>query len=439
MSRRSRTRVVGVVLCALSLVAAACGGDDDDASDTTVADATTAAPDTTVAAETTAAATTAAPETTVADTSPPDTSAAPEPATGEPIRIGTITTESGGLTVTGNEEALQAFFADYNAAGGWYGRPVEVVSADGGTNDPAATGTAIQELLGQDIVAMVSGSSLVECVSGTPLYEAQDMPVVVVPFLPLCSGPTYFPISLGLDTSMMPAVGWLADTQGTKKLAMLLYDIPFFRDGLAPNVKARIEAAGGEVVEEYIPLGANPDIQGAVSRLLSANPDGVISSLDEATTAAAIQAAQGQGLDLAETEWVVAPGLYSKVFLDLVAETAEGLYLLDSYYLFDSDHAGTQALLDSLERNIDEPSPDVFEQFGWMGATAFAAALESIPEGTEITPSVVKAALAELVVTDSIYPGTIDFTAEPRVVAPIGFIARLEAGQFVTITPEPVS
>jgi branched-chain amino acid transport system substrate-binding protein len=438
MSGRSGTRRAGAAVLSLSLLVGACGGGDGDATSDPAAVETavteTATVDSTVGPEPSAA-----PEATVAvDTAAPDT-AAPEPATGPPIRIGTITTESGGLTVTGNRDALESYFADYNAAGGWHGRPVEVVSADGGTNDPAATTTAIQELLEQDIVAMVSGASLVECVAGTPLYDAKDVPSIVVPFLPLCGGPTYFPISLGLDTSMMPAVGWLMDTQDTKKLAALLYDLPFFRDGLVPNVTARVEAAGGEVVVEYIPLGANPDIQGAVSRLLAANPDAVISSVDEATTAAAIQAAQGQGLDLAETEWVVAPGLYSQAFVDLVSETAEGLYLLDSYYLFDSDHPGTQALLDSLERHVETPSPDVFEQFGWMGATVFAAALDSIPSGTEITSSAIKAALGELVLEESIYPGTIDFTIDPRLVAPIGFIARLEAGRFVTITPEPVS
>lgn len=58
----SRFRLTVAALAALTLVAAACGNDDDTSSDTTAAPATTAAPETTAAPDTTAApATTAAP------------------------------------------------------------------------------------------------------------------------------------------------------------------------------------------------------------------------------------------------------------------------------------------------------------------------------------------------------------------------------------------
>jgi branched-chain amino acid transport system substrate-binding protein len=82
-----------------------------------------------------------------------------EPATGEPISVAALS----GLTFFPEApQAVQAVFDDYNASGGLDGRPIEYSVFDDET-DPAASATAAQDALSSGAVALVGGSSLLDC------------------------------------------------------------------------------------------------------------------------------------------------------------------------------------------------------------------------------------------------------------------------------------
>lgn len=104
-SRRARRRLLGAGLVGvLALVAAACGGDDDEAVDTTVPATTEPAPETTEAPETTVPETTLAPPTTLPPTTlPPTTTTEPViprmPLTGQPLAFGQLAPDRPALVV----------------------------------------------------------------------------------------------------------------------------------------------------------------------------------------------------------------------------------------------------------------------------------------------------------------------------------------------------
>ncbi len=98
-------------------------------------------------------------------------SASGEPATGEPIVVAALS----GLTFFPEApQAVQAVFDDYNAAGGLDGRPIEYNIFDDKT-DPAASATAAQDALSSEAVALVGGSSLLDCAVNHTTWEDNDI------------------------------------------------------------------------------------------------------------------------------------------------------------------------------------------------------------------------------------------------------------------------
>ncbi|HQY13312.1 MAG: ABC transporter substrate-binding protein [Acidimicrobiaceae bacterium] len=175
-----RKRIIPVVLMSLSIVAAACGSDDEAASTTAPAEST--APDETTAA-TTADTAVAGSDTTVAG------------GTGEctldtPLKIGFAADlgELGAFSDGPGSEAAQVMVDILNDAGGVGGLPVEYVIKDI-QGDPAATQRAAQELLDEGVNAIIgppfasTGAPLLDAVDGQApvIYMASTDPALADP------------------------------------------------------------------------------------------------------------------------------------------------------------------------------------------------------------------------------------------------------------------
>ena len=137
--------------CAVAMVAlvgvsvlAACGDDDDDGATADTAAATSAAE--AAPADTSSEAGTTAPPDTSSDatTAPPDTSGDATDATGgtggtaagEPIVFAQTCLESPPIVLNECYQVVEAVFAQYNAAGGLDGRPLEVEHCDSNSTVP---------------------------------------------------------------------------------------------------------------------------------------------------------------------------------------------------------------------------------------------------------------------------------------------------------------
>ena len=187
MKRSTRLAKVVCVGLAVAMVAAACGGDDDDAgSDTTAsvpattdaAPATDGAPTTTAGSDTTTGAeSTEAPDATEA----PDTTEASggEAPSGEPIKIGAIYDLTGPLSALGEpaSKGAQAYIDQLNADGGIDGRPVELVLINSeSTSDAAVAG--IRDLIGQGVVAVLGPPSGTTASAVLPIANEAGIPVL---------------------------------------------------------------------------------------------------------------------------------------------------------------------------------------------------------------------------------------------------------------------
>ena len=101
--------------------------------------------------------------------------AAPAVADGEPIRVGNVSSLSGGGLFPEASVAARAVFDRVNAEGGIGGRPIElIIEDDGGTPEGAAT--AGRRLVEQDnVVAMVGSASILECAVNSGFYAEQGV------------------------------------------------------------------------------------------------------------------------------------------------------------------------------------------------------------------------------------------------------------------------
>jgi len=159
--KKSRNRVAIAALAALSLVAASCGGDDDDAAEPATEEPAAEEP----AAEEPAAEEPAAEE-PAAEEPAAEEPAAEEPmvADGTPIKIGLVYSETGRTAATyGMTDGVAKAWAQWvnEEMGGVNGHPVEIVAEDGQSTGEGAVAAA-QKLIDAGVVGIVVQDSTAE-------------------------------------------------------------------------------------------------------------------------------------------------------------------------------------------------------------------------------------------------------------------------------------
>lgn len=255
------------VLCAASLVLAACGG-DEDSEDTASAETASATATETATAEPSATATgdTGDDDTATASGSSPididavlaaDLGACAEAPTGEPIKVGMAldySEVSGFADIPGGKAA--AYFAELiNCAGGVNGSPVEVQIKDV-QGDPTTATTVTQELIDGGSHFLVGppfadfGQPILQVAGGNvPVFFAAS----TEPSLPNAEALSFL---VTFDDTMQAtaAAEWALDNGFTRAITFSSPG-PYF--GYNPEVFAEVfTAGGGEVVSDqpYTPV-----------------------------------------------------------------------------------------------------------------------------------------------------------------------------------------
>ncbi|MFZ9017805.1 MAG: ABC transporter substrate-binding protein [Ilumatobacteraceae bacterium] len=246
--QKSRVRRVGALIVGLSLVAAACGGDEE--------------------------------------------SDAEEPAAEEPmeessgsdgvLRLGGILPETGNLAFLGPPEfaGVELAVADINAAGGVLGADIEWLPGDSGDNGEVANAT-VDRLLAEDVDGFIGAAS-----SGVSLTVIDKITQAgKIHFSPANTSPTltdYDDNGLYFRTAPSDVVqgAALADVMiadGAATAAFLVLN-DSYGTGLQKYTVEPYVAAGGTVVygetETYDPMAENFDAE--IAAVVAANPDAIV-------------------------------------------------------------------------------------------------------------------------------------------------------------------
>ncbi len=248
------------------------------------------------------------------------------------FKIGLFIPLSGPASLFGPTDRACAELAaeEINKSGGILGRSIKLIPTDAG-GPPAETAKSAVRLMLEENVDLFIGShdsatreALVATVKGkipyiyTPVYEGGECAFNVY-----CLGETP-------NQQAHPSIGWLAAERKAKTYYLIGDDYVWPRKTNA-ETKKYIAANGGKTIgEEYVPYGAPNKFEEVVTRIKSAKPDVVVSTLVGADNVNFNRTFAGFGLDknIARLAFL----LEENTLLGIGADNSRNLYSCMGYF-----------------------------------------------------------------------------------------------------------
>jgi branched-chain amino acid transport system substrate-binding protein len=202
-------------------------------------------------------------------------------AAADPIRIGAVFSETGGLASIGSPglAGMRLAAAEINADGGVLGRPLQIAAADS-RSTPRATARAVAKLItGEQVVALGGLNDSTLALAAGRVSQKAGIPFVTsgatLPSLPRQVGNTFFMAAFG-DDAQAHAVATVAHTNLRGGTAFLLVDRRSdFTRALARFFRQRFVARGGTVVGQMFYATGERNFAPAIARVrgLRSPPD----------------------------------------------------------------------------------------------------------------------------------------------------------------------
>jgi branched-chain amino acid transport system substrate-binding protein len=316
-------------------------------------------------------------------------------ATGDPILVNSITD-----TKAFPEAAAvaTAVFDQYNAAGGYKGRPIQLKTIDAPTGDaPAAVNGAADSIGDKNVVAMVGSSTFGECAINHQAYQDAGMVAFVgVGVDTFCFTTPNMAAANNGPLFDIYATAWNAIQDGSKAPCLVANAAdPSTKFGYGEMVKNIESATGVKFAAVEIP-DANQanDYSTNVLTALGANCDALVFGGVHPTVAAMIGVLNTQGVKLPV---YVQTSCYDPGFpMEPAVQAYPGIVSVPAELAPADDPANAdfQALLDSGAVASAETWSYSFMQAGYLSAKTFIHVLESI-EGDITRESVTAAAKSD--------------------------------------------
>ena len=430
--RQSRWLTLLALISAFAMLAAACGGSDDDNAEEantteTGADASEESdPDDSTEAE--------------AETgSDSDTQDTEEPSSDDPVRIGILFSNSGPAGVFGPPVAniAEMIEEDINAAGGINGRMVETVLADDAT-DPEVGRQAMEQLLDSDEVDVVIGThSSATREAARPLAEAANVPYIYAALYEggECSA-VMFNTGEVPSQQLAPAIPWMMEETGGSKWFLLGNDYQWPRRSFE-LAREYIESNGGEVVgEEYVPLGTQ-DFSSVAQQIAGSGADLIFPAL-VGGDAVAFET-QAVDFGIGQDALPRLANIYEEnVLAGMGPDVTAGMRVTLGYFKEVDNPANTEFVARYLERFGADAAPHAtFSSHVYDAALLYASAANDA--GSTDTEAVVAAMEGQTLSTPT---GDIEITDSRHLVQPI-YIAEIQADgsqlivqEFPAVAPE---
>jgi branched-chain amino acid transport system substrate-binding protein len=392
---------LAALIVALAVAAGACGG-DEEAATTEAAPATTAA-ETEAPAETTEAAETGAPAETT-ETAPAESSgcglANGEEATGEPLKVGSVISNAGGIDFSSAAEAATAFFKCVNANGGINGRPIEITVENDELNPEKAGQVAAKLVESDQVLALVANTSFVDCAVNGQYYQDNGYNIVYgvgIPFQCFQS-PPFAATNMGPRYSGMGAARYAVEVLGATKLVAVAGNIPNVGDYTVSGIEAYANEAGVEFSSFTPDIPVKDPQSVAVRAANEAGADGaVVLVMPVPEDIAVLNAAEAAGV-ASQTKWTCATPCNDLSFPGAVSDYwKDGTIFVNSELnLIDSPGPDNQLWLQVMDEYGEPDNPrDNFSQAGFLAAKILTDTLLQLPED-QLTQEGINAAIAEI-------------------------------------------
>ena len=235
-----------------------------------------------------------------------------EPATGEPILIGSVVGETGPDDFSAGADAARAYFACVNANGGINGRPIDFRVEDDQWNPEVAGQVAAKLVKDVGVVAMAGSGSFVEMTVNAQLYEDENLAIVAS----ACAVRECFESRNIASTNQGPvpsnilSTQWAVQNLGSKKVACVALNIPSNGVWSCDQTIAWLEAQGLEGAPVLFDPGS-ADLTAVLLEAVATGADTILISLPANLGVAFLEAAEEQ--DLRDRfHWIAPTPLYKQ-------------------------------------------------------------------------------------------------------------------------------
>ena len=216
-----------------------------------------------------------------------------------PLKIGSLLPTTGSLAFLGPPEiaGVNLGIKEINDAGGVLGKPVEVIHRDSGDTKTDIATQSTTALLGQGVSAIVGAAS--SGVSKTVINQITG--AGVVQFSPANTSPDFttwddkglYWRTAPSDVLQGKVLGNYMATCGAQTVGMIVLN-DAYGTGLAKNVQAAFEAAGGKVVAQELFDEGDSQFSSQVDKVLAAKPDAIaLITFDQAKSIVPLMTGKG--------------------------------------------------------------------------------------------------------------------------------------------------
>jgi branched-chain amino acid transport system substrate-binding protein len=408
--RKGITRALLGLLLPASLLAAACGSDDD------AADANAPV------------------------TNAPATTDAVAPPSGEPIVVHSfIVVDTPSLTFIQTQNGAQAAVDGINARGGINGRPLEIVFCNGRLDQGEAANCATSAV-DSDAVAVVAS---VEPLGGVvvPILEEADMPYVsAAPVADVDSTSLIsFPTNVG---QFLHATGpaFFSENFDAKSVVLLQSEVPGREVRQALN-EAQAAKLGMKILKTVVIPANTADASPYLADAVADDPDALVTAVTAGDAVKVFQAVASQGID---TPMVGGAAAWTPDIIAAGGAGAEGAFVNAHYPNPHGDLPGLQQYRDDMAEFAPDADLGDDSVRGWTGVMVFAAAAAAV-EGDVTRESILDVLNSPDGLSDVLWygdklnwskPGP--FPDYPRLVVNVAYFNQIENAETVAFG-EPIT
>ena len=201
------------------------------------------------------------------------------PAEGETIKIGCLAPLTGEVSVYGiaTSNGVQMAVDEINAAGGIGGKQIELITLDE-KGDPTEAVNAYNNLLDQEVVAIIGDVTSKPCIAVAELAAVDNMPMLTATGTAAeitTIGPNIFRTCFMDPFQGQIMANFAADNLGASKVAVMYDTGSDYSQGLADSFQAQAEAKGMTVTAFEGYATADTDFTAILNKIIATEPDAI--------------------------------------------------------------------------------------------------------------------------------------------------------------------
>jgi branched-chain amino acid transport system substrate-binding protein len=294
-------------------------------------------------------------------------------ASGTPIKVAAIVSETGPAPFTGWANGAEAYFDYVNAHGGVQGHPVQFTIVDDQGSPSNAVALARKEV-GAGIVAFVASLSLDDCAVNRQYYQQQNIVSIDIGSDPTCfDSPNTDPVNSGPMIDPLMQLLYASSVLHDTRICVMGYNVP----GEAADVQQAIsiweKLSGLKPTLAIQGYGLNTDPTPAVIKFVNAKCQAVSISADIDTGPPFMKAVGTQNV-VNKVQWMMGLATYSPQFATAVGSSGNGLLMGLEFASF-ADPASAPMLAQFKAAGIPDSMTEVT---GWTAAYAFTHIADTI-------------------------------------------------------------